>query len=110
MIETGVIYSMGIEFEQTLGDSEGQGSLTCSSPIGSQRAGHSLATEPSGGDSDGEESVCNAADLCLIPGSGRSPGGHGNPLQCSCLENSMDRGAWWAAVQGVTKSRTQLSD
>ena len=48
-------------------------------------------------------------DVGSIPGSGRSHGGgHGNPLQCSCLENSMDRGAWWAIVHGVTKSRTQL--
>ena len=46
-------------------------------------------------------------DVSLIPGSGRSPGGgHGNPLQCSCLENPMDGGAWRAAVHGVTKSRT----
>ena len=46
-----------------------------------------------------------------IPGSGRSPGeGNGNPLQYSCLENPMDRGAWWATVHGVAKSRTQLSD
>ena len=45
-----------------------------------------------------------------ILGSGRSPGGgDGNPLQCSCLENSMDRGAWWTTVHGITKSRTQLS-
>ena len=44
-------------------------------------------------------------DTGSIPGSGRSPGGgHGNPLQCSCLENPMDRGAWWATVHGVTKS------
>ena len=42
---------------------------------------------------------------------GRIPGeGNGNPLQCSCLENSMDRGTWWATVHGVTKSQTQLSD
>ena len=41
-------------------------------------------------------------DAGLIPGSGRSPGeGHGNPLQSSCLENPMDRGAWWATVHGV---------
>ena len=47
----------------------------------------------------------------LIPGSGRSPGGgYGNPLQYSCLENSMDRGAWWAVVHGVAKSWTVLSD
>ena len=47
----------------------------------------------------------NAVDLGLIPGSGRSPGGgHGNPLQYSCLENPIDRGAWWAIVHKVTKS------
>ena len=46
----------------------------------------------------------NAGDAGLIPGSGRSPGeGNGNPLQYSCLENAMDRGAWWALVCGVTK-------
>ena len=46
-----------------------------------------------------------------IPGSGRSlGGGHGNPLQHSCLENSMDRGAWWAAVHGVTTSQAQQID
>ena len=46
----------------------------------------------------------NAGDGGLIPGSGRSPGeGNGNPLQYSCLENSMDRGAWWATVHKVTK-------
>ena len=44
-------------------------------------------------------------DLCSMPGSGRSPGGgHGNPLQYSCLENPMDRGAWQAAVHGVAES------
>ena len=48
-------------------------------------------------------------DTGLAPGSGRSPGeGNGNPLQCSCLENSMHRGAWWATVHGVTQSRIQL--
>ena len=46
----------------------------------------------------------NAGDMDLIPGSGRSPeGGNGNPLQYSCLGNHMDRGAWQAAVHGVTK-------
>ena len=51
------------------------------------------------GNSNGKESACNAGDLGLIPGSGRSPGeGNGNPLQYSCLENSMDRGAWQATV------------
>ena len=50
-------------------------------------------------------------DVGSIPGSGRSPGGgRGNPLQYSCLENSMDRGAWQATVHGVAKSRTRLSD
>ena len=61
--------------------------------------------------SDGKASAYNAGDLGLISGSGRSPGeGNGNPLQYSCLENPMDRGAWWATVHGVTKSRTRLSD
>ena len=56
------------------------------------------------GGSDGKESACNAGNLGLIPGSGRSPGGrHGNPLQCSCLGNLMERGAWWATVHGVAK-------
>ena len=46
-------------------------------------------------------------DTGSIPGSGRSPGaGHGNPLQYSCLENPMDRGAWWATVHGLTESDT----
>ena len=50
-------------------------------------------------------------NIGLNPGSGRSPrGGHGNPLQCSCLENPTDRRVWWAIVPGVTKSRTQLGD
>ena len=58
---------------------------------------------------DGEESACNAADLGSIPGSGRSPReGRGNPLQCSCLENSMDRGAWRATVPSLAKSQTRL--
>ena len=50
-------------------------------------------------------------DTGLIPGSGRSPGeGNVNPLQSSCLKNSMDRGAWQATVHGIEKSQTQLSD
>ena len=61
--------------------------------------------------SDSKESACNAGDLDSIPGSGRSPGeGNGNTLQYFCLENPMDRGAWWATVHGVTKSQTWLSD
>ena len=56
-------------------------------------------------------SACSVGDLGSIPGSGRSPGeGNGNPLQYSCLENSMGRGAWWAKIHGVTKSQTRLSD
>ena len=88
----------------------------------------------------GKESACNAGDPSLIPGMGRSPGegighplqyswaslvaqtvkdpwvrktpgeGHGNPPQYSCLEDPMDRGAWWATVHGVAKSWMWLSD
>ena len=59
------------------------------------------------GGSDGKESACNAEDLGLIPGSGRSPGEeNSNPLQDSCLETPMDKGAWWATVHGDTKSWT----
>ena len=54
-------------------------------------------------------SAGDTRDRGSIPGLGRSPvGGHGNPLQYSCLENPMDRGAWWAAVHKVSKSQTQL--
>ena len=57
----------------------------------------------------GKESTCNVGDTSSIPGLGRSPGeGIGYPLQYSCLENSMDRGAWRTIVHGVTKSWTQL--
>ena len=63
------------------------------------------------GDSDGKASAYNAGDPGSIPGSGKSPGeGNGNPFQYSCLENPMDRGAWWATVHGVAKSQTRLSD
>ena len=56
-------------------------------------------------------SDCNAENLGSISESERSPGeGNGHPLQYSCLENPMDRGAWWAPVHGVTKSQTRLSD
>ena len=54
-----------------------------------------------------KKSACNAGDLGLIPGLGRSSGeGKGYPLQYSCLENPMDRGAWWATVHRVAKSWT----
>ena len=57
----------------------------------------------------GKESACNAGDPGSIPGSGRSPAeGNGNPLQYSCLENPMDRGAWRAIAHGVAKSWTRL--
>ena len=59
------------------------------------------------GGSDAKESACNAGDPGSIPESGRSPGeGNGNPLQDSCLENSMDKGALRATVHGVAKSQT----
>ena len=61
------------------------------------------------GGSDSKQFACNVADPGSIPGLGRSPGeGTGNPLQYSCLENSMDRGAWRARVHGVTESHVQL--
>ena len=63
------------------------------------------------GGSEVKASACNVGDLGSILGWGRSRGeGNGNPLQYSCLENPLDRGAWWTAVNGVAKSRTQLSD
>ena len=56
------------------------------------------------GGPDGKESSCSAEDLSLIPDLGRSLGGrHGNPLQYSCVENSLDRGAWQAAFHGIAK-------
>ena len=59
------------------------------------------------GASNGKESACDAGDSGSIPGSGRSPGkGNGNPLQYSCPENSMDRGAWLATVHEIPKSQT----
>ena len=76
---------------------------------GSNMQGYSDTGVPGG--SDGKASACNEGDLDSIPGSGRSPEeGNGTPLQYSCLENPMDRGAWWATVHGVAKSQTRLSD
>ena len=63
------------------------------------------------GGSDGKDSACNAGDLSSIPGLGRSPGeGNGNPLQNSCLKNSMKRGTWQATIHAVAKSQIPLSD
>ena len=59
----------------------------------------------------GKEPACQSGDTRdtgSITGSGRSPGGHGNPCHCSCLENPMDRGNWWATVHSTTKIWTRL--
>ena len=70
-----------------------------------------LLTEGFPGGSDSKESACNAGDPGSIPGWGRPLGeGNGHPFQYFCLENSMDRGAWWATVHGVAKTWTGLSD
>ena len=67
--------------------------------------------EPWRGGSGSKASACNVGDLGLIPGLGRSPEeGNGYPLQYSCLDTSVDRGAWMTVVHEVTKSWTQLSD
>ena len=59
--------------------------------------------------SDGKESTCSAGNLRSIPELGSYPGGgHGNPLQYSCLENPMDKGAWWVTIQGLQRVRHQL--
>ena len=63
------------------------------------------------GGSEVKVSACNVGDLGSIPGLGRSPGeGNVNPLQNSCLENTMDGGAWWGTVHGVAKCQTRLSN
>ena len=79
--------------------------------LGSQTVGQDLATFTFTFELlwwlSGKESVCNAEDPSSIPGLGRSPGwGNGNPLQCACLENSLDKGAWQASARVVTKSQT----
>ena len=80
---------------------------------GVTRVGHDLTTslppkhKLAPGGSEGKECACNAGDLVLIPGSGRSPGeGNDYPFQNSCLENSMDKGVWWTIVHGVAESDT----
>ena len=99
------------------GESHGQRSLVGHSPWSPKESDtterlHSLIHNFSiPGGSDGKESACNGGDLGLISGLRRSLGeGHGKPLQYSCLENPMDRGAWWTTVHRVTKSQTWLSD
>ena len=60
---------------------------------------------------NGKESACNAGDLGSTPGSGRSPGeGNGNPLQCPCLGNPMDRGAWWAAYSPWGRKELDMTE
>ena len=96
----------------------GQGSFLCDQHLLLQlgvKAVESLDMSRAGlgspGDSDGKEFACNAGDLSLILGLGKCPGGgHGNPVQYSCLENPMDRGPWQATVHGVAKSWIQLND
>ena len=83
--------SVGHAFKRLQIDSENSGPLLCSFY----------------GSSDSEEYACNAGDPSSIPGSGGSPGEeNGNPLQYSCLENPVDRGAWRATVHGVAESDT----
>ena len=114
----------GHELGQTLGGSEGQGGLVCCSPWGckeldmTERLDNNnwllnaqlFAELPQWLSS--KEFTCSvevAGDTGSIPGSGRSPGaGHGNPLQYSCLESPLNRGAWRATVHRATKSRTRL--
>ena len=86
------------------------GSLITGSPGKKKGSAHKYATWGFPGSSAGKESACSAGDLGSIPELGRSPGeGNGNPHQCSCLENPLDRGAWWATVHRVTESWTRLS-
>ena len=73
---------------------------------GHTRCGVSCPKNGFPGGSEGGECACSAGDPGSIPAWGRSPGeGNGNPLQYPCLENPMDRGAWWAAGHGVSKSQ-----
>ena len=72
---------------------------------------HLIPTWDFPGGSEVKASACNAGDLGLIPGSGRSPGeGNGNPLQYSGLENPTDREAWWLQFRDLKRVRTQLND
>ena len=72
---------------------------------------HVHARKKNKGASYGKESTFSAGDMGLIPGCRRSPGeGYDYPLQCSGLENSIDRGAWWVTIHGDTKSQAQLNN
>ena len=99
-------------FFRSVSTGEGNQSKKLSYKKGNHQQNNKATTEwEETGDSDSKESACNAGDSDLIPRSGWSPGGgHGTPLQYSCLENSMDRGAWWATFHRVTKRQTWLSD
>ena len=102
----------GPEFAHALGVSGGQGTLVCYSPWGRKESDmtkqlNCIASLDFPGASIGKEYVHNTGDMGSIPGLGRSPGGgNGNTLQYSCQRNTMDRGAWWAPVLGVSKSWT----
>ena len=93
------------------GKSHGQKSLASYSPQGHKESDTTKQLWGFPCSSVGKESACSAGDLGLFPGLGRSPGeGNGNPLQNSCLENPMGRGAWQVTAHRVTKSQTQLSN
>ena len=105
----------GREFEHALGAGDGQGGLVCCSPWGRKE---SDMTEQLKNSIEATQVLlvvknlpASAGDPGSIPRWGRPPGGgNGNPLQYSCLEHPMDRGAWRATVHGVTKSWVLLSD
>ena len=110
------ITDLSDEIEQTLGDSEGQGTLACCSPWGCKESDmtQGLKSNNHPGGSVVKDLPANAGatgDTGSIPGSGRPcGGGNGNPLQYPCWDNPMDRGTWTPTVQGVAKNRTQLSN
>ena len=89
-----------------------RGSWWAIQSMGSQSVGQNWMTFTYSCGANGKDPLANAGDIRdmgLIPGSGRSPGGgHGNPLQFSCLENPMDRGAWWTTLHRVTQIQTWL--
>ena len=101
----------GHPYENNYGGNENQkGPWALSTSLGNISL-HPAETAGFPGGLEGKASACSAEDPGSSPASERSPGeGNGNPLQCSCLENPMDEGAWSATVHGVTKIRTRLSD